>query len=74
MEYQFVNDEAKTTGMMNRLAQLEQEHYTAVLYMEEARVINSQADIEALQNKLASLEVRIKYYQEKLENDSTNED
>lgn len=66
MEYQFLDAQAKVNGILNRLSQLEQEHYTAVLLLGESEAINSKGDVEALRDKLASLEVRIQHYREML--------
>jgi hypothetical protein len=66
MDYKTLDEDQKRNAILNRLVQLEQEHYENSLYLEEAKLIGA-SDQEAYETKLASLEPRIAVYQKQLE-------
>jgi hypothetical protein len=67
MDYTLLNNEHKQTMLANRLAELEQEHYTTELYREEAELIGNQQQVTEFSAKLAGLEIRINEYRKKLQ-------
>lgn len=77
MEYQYLTEQNKVTAVQNRLAQLEQEHFTTILYAREAQLLGG--DGKEWLTKMGDLETLINDYREQLvpaqpeENEQQNE-
>jgi len=69
MDYQFVTDEDQRQAVFTRLQQLEAEHMSNVFYLEEARVLNNESEIQKYSTILQGLELRIETYRKKLDSD-----
>jgi len=67
MDYQFVTDEDQRQAVFTRLQQLEAEHMSNVFYLEEARVLNNESEIQKYSTILQGLELRIETYRKKLD-------
>lgn len=74
MQYHYVSEDQKKNALVNRLTQLEQEHFENTLYRDEAEVIGSTAEVDRFSAVLQGLELRINDYRKKLnEYDSSAE-
>ena len=66
MEYRFLSEDHKLNAAVNRLLELEQQHYSALVLLSEAQAVGDQNMVTHQTQALQNLEPRIQYYNEQL--------